>query len=139
MGWLATLFMGFVLGLLGGGGGILTVPILVGFFGIATTAATGDSLFVVGLTSVVGAVQGFIKKQTELASGIMIAIPSMIGAFTARKIIVPMIPKMIFGLHKDQVTLAAFAILMIVVGIRMLMKKKEAEEATYNVATVWFR
>lgn len=136
MGWLATLFMGFVLGLLGGGGGILTVPILVGFFGVATTVATGESLFVVGLTSVIGAIQGLVKKQVEIASAFMIAIPSMIGALSARLFIVPAIPKMIFGLHKDQVTLGAFALLMVIVGARMLMKKREAGETKHNPALV---
>jgi uncharacterized membrane protein YfcA len=136
MGWFATLFMGFVLGLLGGGGGILTVPILVGFFGLAAAEATGSSLFVVGLTSSLGAIQGLLKKQTEVSAGILIAIPSMIGAITSRKFIVPSIPKEMFGLTKDQILLGAFAILMIVVGVKMLLKKKEATQTKQNPVLV---
>lgn len=136
MGWLATLFMGFVLGLLGGGGGILTVPILVGFFGLSATQATGSSLFVVGLTSSLGAIQGLVKKQTEIAAGILIAIPSMIGAITSRKFIVPSIPERIAGLSKDQVLLGAFAILMIVVGVKMLLKKKDGTAKKQNPVLV---
>lgn len=136
MGYFAALFMGFVLGLLGGGGGILSVPILVGFFGLTATQATGGSLLVVGLTGMVGAIQGFIKKQVELTSALMLAIPSMIGAITARKVLVPSIPATIFGVTKDQVLLGAFAILMIVVGIKMLMKKKENTEPKQNPALV---
>ena len=136
MGWLAALFMGFVLGLLGGGGGILTVPILVGFFGLTATQATGSSLFVVGLTSSIGAIQGLLKKQTEVAPALLLAIPSMIGAILSRKVIVPAIPGHIFGLAKDQVLLGAFAILMIVVGVKMLAKKKEVPEPKNNPALV---
>lgn len=128
--------MGFVLGLLGGGGGILTVPILVGFFGLAATEATGSSLFVVGLTAVVGAIHGLIKKQVEIPPALLIAIPSMLGAIAARKFVVPNIPAHIFGLSKDQVLLTAFAILMIVVGIKMLMKRAEGPEPKHNPALV---
>ncbi len=136
MGWFATLFMGFVLGLLGGGGGILTVPILVGFFGLSATAATGSSLFVVGLTGTIGAAQGILKKQSEIGPAIMLAIPSMIGAILSRRLLVPAIPSHIFGITKDQVLLGAFAILMVVVGIRMLMKKKDGAEPKHNPALV---
>ena len=128
--------MGFVLGLLGGGGGILTVPILVGFFGLTAAEATGSSLFVVGLTGLVGAIQGLFKKQVELSSALLLAIPSTIGTTIARKYLVPGIPTHIFGLTKDQVLLTAFAILMIVVGVKMLMKKSDAPEPKHNPALV---
>ena len=128
--------MGFVLGLLGGGGGILTVPILVGFFGLAATEATGSSLFVVGLTAVVGSIQGFIKKQVEIPPALLIAIPSMLGAIAARKFLVPNIPAHIFGLTKDQVLLTSFSILMVIVGIKMLMKRAEGPEPKHNPALV---
>jgi hypothetical protein len=136
MGYFAALFMGFVLGLLGGGGGILTVPILVGFFGLTATQATGSSLFVVGLTSLAGAIQGFVKKQVEIAPALLLAIPSMIGAITARKFLVPAIPNHILGFTKDQVLLSAFAILMVVVGIKMLAKKKDGPEPNHNPVLV---
>ncbi len=132
MGYFAALFMGFVLGLLGGGGGILTVPILVGFFGLTATAATGSSLFIVGITSIVGAAQGFFKKQIVISSALLLAIPSMIGALTARKFLVPSIPSQILGLSKDQVLLAAFSFLMILIGFKMLAKKKEGSETQPN-------
>jgi uncharacterized membrane protein YfcA len=136
VGYLAALFMGFVLGLLGGGGGILTVPILVGFFGLTATQATGSSLLIVGLTGLVGSIQGFIKRQVEIAPALLLAVPSMIGAIIARKYLVPGIPAQILGLTKDQVLLTAFAILMIVVGIKMLGKKGDAPEPKHNPALV---
>ena len=128
MGWIATLVMGLVLGLLGGGGGILTVPILVGFFGLSATAATGSSLFVVGLTSLVGAVQGVLKRQCELRSGAFMAVPAMIGAFASRAFLVPSLPAKILGWPKDDVLLGAFAVLMVIVGFRMLKPAPAAQE-----------
>ncbi|MBS1719871.1 MAG: sulfite exporter TauE/SafE family protein [Armatimonadetes bacterium] len=115
--------MGFTLGLLGGGGGILTVPILVGFFGLSATSATGASLLIVGLTSAVGAVQGIVKKQCEAGPAVLLVIPSMLGALMARLFLVPALPSRIFGLAKDQVLLGAFATLMVLVGLRMLTSK----------------
>lgn len=120
MQWLAVLLMGWVLGALGGGGGILTVPILVGLFGMTATAATGSSLFIVGSTSAIGAMQGLWKGQSEWRAAVGLAIPSTIGAFAARRWIVPSIPKSIAGVPKDDVLLGAFALLMVIVGVRML-------------------
>jgi len=120
MEWFAVFGMGVLLGLLGGGGGILTVPILVGFFGMPATEATGASLFVVGVASILGSVQGLWKKEVDLPSAIMIAAPSAVGAFVARKFIVPGLPESILGMSKDDFLLVAFAALMIVVGWRML-------------------
>ena len=120
MAWLAVLGMGLVLGALGGGGGILTVPILVGLFGMSATEATGSSLLVVGLASSIGAIQGLIKKQIELQAALLIAIPSTIGALLARLFVVPGIPKTVLGIPRDDLLLGTFAVVMVVVGVRML-------------------
>lgn len=134
MSWIAVFGMGVLLGLLGGGGGILTVPILVGFFGMPATQATGASLFVVGVASIVGSAQGFWKKQVDLRSAIMIAAPSAVGAFVARKFVVPGLPESILGLTKDEFLLVAFAALMIVVGWRMVRAGEPS--GTRNVPTL---
>ena len=112
--------MGFVLGSLGGGGGILTVPILVGFFAMTATEATGGSLLVVGLTSLIGAIEGFAKRSIEVSSAFLIAIPATIGAFTSRKFIVPFIPDTVLGVPRDDLLLGLFAVVMVYVGAKML-------------------
>jgi uncharacterized membrane protein YfcA len=53
-GYIASVFIGISLGLLGGGGSILTVPVLVYLFGIDVFLATEYSLFIVGVSSLVG-------------------------------------------------------------------------------------
>jgi uncharacterized membrane protein YfcA len=59
MGYLASIFIGISLGLIGGGGSILTVPVLVYLFSVDAVLATAYSLFIVGTTSVVGSFSYF--------------------------------------------------------------------------------
>lgn len=120
MEWLAVFGMGLLLGLLGGGGGILTVPILVAFFGLPATQATGASLFVVGVASIVGSADGYRRGEVDTRSALLVAIPSALGAFSARRFLVPSLPESILGLSKDEFLLVVFAALMVVVGWRML-------------------
>lgn len=61
-GFSAAVAVGITLGLIGGGGSILTVPILVYIFSIDPLLSTSYSLFVVGLTALIGA-YGYFKKK----------------------------------------------------------------------------
>ena len=127
--------MGWILGTVGGGGGILTVPILVGMFGMSAVQATGNSLLVVGIASSVGAIQGLVQKQTDVKAAALLAIPSTMGAFLSRAFIVPRIPEQIFGLQKDEVLLGVFASVMIYVGVKMLLPVSKETENTAS----WFK
>ena len=128
MAWLAVLGMGIVLGALGGGGGILTVPILVGLFGMSAAEATGSSLLVVGLASSIGAVQGLVAKKVDWQAALLIAVPSTIGALTARLFLVPNIPDLVWGISKDDLLLGTFAAVMVLVGIKMLWPSKAEQQ-----------
>lgn len=70
IGYFAAIFIGISLGLIGGGGSILTVPVLVYLFSVEPVVATAYSLFVVGLTSSVGAFtyfkQGLVRMKMAL-------------------------------------------------------------------------
>lgn len=61
-GYFGALLIGVVLGLIGGGGSILTVPVLVYLLAVNPVTATAYSLFVVGTSSLVGAVNNMKKK-----------------------------------------------------------------------------
>lgn len=134
LGYISALLMGATLGLIGGGGSILTVPILVYLFQIPPVLATAYSLFIVGLTSIFG-ILGYLKKGlVNFKVGILFSIPSFIGVFTARKFIVPAIPNELlhignFTLNKDTAILIFFSIMMIVASISMIKKKKEVEKS----------
>jgi uncharacterized membrane protein YfcA len=133
IGYISAILMGATLGLIGGGGSILTVPILVYIFNVPPVLATAYSLFIVGLTSVFG-MMGYLKsKLVNFKVGILFSIPSFIGVFTARKFIVPSLPKELlhigtFTLTKDTAILIFFSIMMILASITMIKGKKEDKE-----------
>jgi uncharacterized membrane protein YfcA len=120
-GWVGIFAVGFVLGLLGGGGSILIVPVLVYLFHQTAQSSTAMSLFVVGLSSAIGLFVSKQHTQVHWGSVVAFAIPSSIGAFLARQFFVPVTPDPILGMSKDMFLLVAFALLMLIVGVRMLM------------------
>ena len=79
LGYVASFVMGITLGLMGGGGSILTVPILVYLFSLSPTIATGYSLFVVGTTALIGSIMYIRKGEIDINVGLVFAIPSAIG------------------------------------------------------------
>lgn len=135
IGYLASILIGVALGLIGGGGSILTVPVLVYLMGVDAVAATAYSLFIVGATSAVGSVQYFRKGLVNIKTVIVFGIPSIIAVFLTRAFIVPAIPKEImtvgnFVVTKSILMMLLFAILMIAASYSMIKKTKKAEEDT---------
>jgi uncharacterized membrane protein YfcA len=78
--------IGLALGLLGGGGSILTVPVLVYVLGVAAKPAIAMSLPVVGLTSLVGAAAHWRLGNVRLATAALFGILAMVGAFVGAKL-----------------------------------------------------
>lgn len=66
------LVIGVVLGLVGGGGSILTVPVLVYLLHINPMTATAYSLFVVGTSSLIGTFKNFKKKVVDFKTAIIL-------------------------------------------------------------------
>lgn len=129
LGYLAAIGMGLVLGLIGGGGSILTVPILVYLFHISATNATAYSLFIVGITALVGSLNYWRRGQVDVKTGLLFAAPTLIGTYAARAWLVPLVPKNLaqigsFTLTKDIFILLAFAILMLLAAISMLRPRR---------------
>jgi hypothetical protein len=129
-GLVGALVIGIVLGLTGGGGSILTVPVLVYLLSVNPVTATAYSLFIVGSTALVGAIRNAQKDMIEYKVGIVFAIPSFISVFLTRKIIVPAIPEVIFTLDsfiltKDMVVMIFFAVIMLGAAISMIRERKE--------------
>jgi uncharacterized protein len=133
LGYFLAIIMGLVLGLLGGGGSILTVPILVYFFGLPATLATGYSLLVVGLTSLLGAYKYYREKLIDFKVAALFAIPSMGGVLVSRKYLLPSLPDTIsigaFITNKDQVIMITFAVLVLVISAFML-KAKDSDSSS---------
>lgn len=131
MGYLASIIIGISLGLIGGGGSILTVPVLVYLFRIDVILATTYSLFVVGLTSAVGSVSYFSKGLVNARTALFFGIPSVVAVFFTRKFILSAIPSHLFDLRhvyitKDTFLIVLFAILMVLASYSMIKKNAPA-------------
>jgi uncharacterized membrane protein YfcA len=128
LGYFGALCIGLVLGLTGGGGSILTVPILVYVMLIHPTTATAYSLFIVGTTSAFGAFQNYRKDLVDVKNGFLFAIPSFVAVYITRRFLVPLIPESIleqpFLLTKSTFLMVFFAVIMVLAAISMLKKKK---------------
>ncbi len=135
LGYLGALLIGVVLGLIGGGGSILTVPILVYLLYINPVTATAYSLFVVGVSALVGAVRNMQKGLVDFRTAIVFAIPAFVVVYATRKFLVPAIPDTLFNIVDFQVTkdiaiMLFFAIVMLVASISMIKSKRGDSEVT---------
>jgi uncharacterized membrane protein YfcA len=118
--WSAVILMGIVLGMLGGGGAILTVPILVHLFDVPVLQATHQSMLIVGLASAVGAISHLRRGEVDLRTALVFALPSLVGVALARRFVLPMVPDSLLGLNKGSWVLLAFAMVMLFAGSAML-------------------
>jgi uncharacterized protein len=141
IGYLASALIGISLGLIGGGGSILTVPVLVYFLGISPVLATAYSLFVVGATSLVGSYSFMKKDLVDFRTALVFSIPSFISVFLTRMFLVPAIPEVIYSgegfvLEKGEAIMIFFALIMLVAAYSMIKKRDlkdtPQEEAKYN-------
>jgi uncharacterized membrane protein YfcA len=134
IGYIAAIFMGLSLGLIGGGGSILTVPILVYLFHIDPVLATAYSLFIVGATSLFGSFSHIKLGNIHWRTAFVFGIPSIISVFLTRMYLVPAIPNPIFTVAGHEVSkatglLVLFAVIMLAASYSMIRKQKKAAEA----------
>ncbi len=132
-GYIASLFIGVSLGLIGGGGSILTVPVLVYLFAISPTIAVSYSLFIVGLTSLVGAFNYYRKGLVNFKTVLLFGSSSITTVFIARKCIIPFLPNVFLRLGSFEVThslfvMVVFAILMLAASVSMIRSRKVVAE-----------
>jgi len=130
LAYISAIFVGIVLGLLGGGGSILTVPILVYLMAIPAYEATSYSLFVVGTTSLVGSLNYMRQKLVDYKAALMFSIPSFVGVLVTRKILLPSLPDTLviigsFTLSKNLAIMVLFSILMILASYSMIKKNND--------------
>lgn len=130
IGYISSIFMGLSLGMIGGGGSILTVPILVYLFSVSPVTATAYSLFIVGSTALVGGATYLKKGSVDLKTGFIFAVPSFIGVYLTRAYLVPSLPEQVFSVGRVVVTkpllmMLVFAGLMVAASISMIKEKKD--------------
>lgn len=128
IGYLLALLIGVSLGLIGSGGSILSIPILVYFFGVTPEVATTHSLFIVGLTAIVASYKHYKLGNLKVSTAILFSIPSIITLLLTRKYILPNIPDIILKteaitLSKHHFMMGLFSILMMASSVFMIRNK----------------
>ncbi len=129
IGYLAAVLIGISLGLIGGGGSILMVPILVYIFGINPVIATSYSLFIVGLAALVGAYNNYRKGLVSIKTAILFGFSSILTVFLTRKLLMPAVPALIFlnsnfSISQSKATMIVFAVLMFLASLAMIGRQK---------------
>lgn len=130
-GYCLSVFIGFSLGLIGGGGSILTIPVLVFFFKIDPELATTYSLFIVGLTAISGSIDHYRLNNIDHKTIFLFGIPSVTVLFIMRKWLLALIPTTIFRfgtlvITKSLFIMIIFSVIMLIAGWSMIMKNNYA-------------
>ena len=132
-GYMGAVLMGLSLGLIGGGGSILTVPILVYLFHIDAVMATAYSLFIVGLTSLIGSGSHMRLGNIHWRTAIVFGIPSIMSVYATRAWLVPALPDPLFSvggvaIGKSIGILIFFAVIMVVAAFSMIRRPRMVKE-----------
>ena len=133
--YFCALLIGVLLGLTGGGGSILTVPVLVYILNLNPIIASAYSLFIVGMTSSFGTLINLKKGNVVLKTGMLFALPSLISVYITRKFIVHAIPDVLFQndsivITKNAFLMVLFAVVMFFASISMLKTPKIIDSNT---------
>lgn len=144
LGYFAMLLVGGALGLLGGGGAILTVPILVYLFRTPPVLATSYSLFVVGVSSLFGVWRYHTEKLVNYRAALVFALPSFIGTYLARRVVLPWLPAIILSrddisIDKDQLIMVVFALVMIGASASMIRSDRHPKDLAVEPAESRFQ
>jgi uncharacterized protein len=110
VGFILAALVGLSLGLLGGGGSILTVPILVYLLGFGAKTAIAMSLPIVGTTSLVGAIGHWRAGNVRLQTALLFGLAAMAGAFAGARLAAYL---------SGAVQMAILAVVMLVAAITM--------------------
>ena len=135
LGYACALIIGVTLGLIGGGGSILAVPVLAYLFSVNEKVATAYSLFIVGSSALIGGIKKHQKGFVDWRTAVVFGIPAVIGVTLVRRYLIPALPDILFTLGDFAFTrrmgmFGLFAALMIPAAFSMLKKRKEVYKAT---------
>ena len=145
LGYFGAILVGLILGLIGGGGSILTLPNLVYLLGVDAVTATGYSLFIIGITSLVGTLRNAKEKKIDFKICLLFTIPTLLSLYFTRLVILPSIPIEIlsigdFILMKPMAIMILFAAIMLLASYSMIKGRKdeEVDKKTTNFSKLSF-
>ena len=133
LGYFSALIIGISLGLIGGGGSILAVPVLAYLFSVNEKVATAYSLFIVGASALVGGLKQHLKGYVDWRTAVVFGIPAIVGVSLVRRFVVPALPDILFTVDDFEFTrrmgmFGLFAILMIPAAFSMLKTRKDNKQ-----------
>ena len=135
-GYALAIVVGLLLGLLGGGGSILALPIFVYLFGINPILATTYSLFVIGVSSLFGTFKCVKSNSINYNALIYFGFSSVISVLLTRMYLIDLIPDSIFifglELSKGKVVLIFFSLIMLGAGYSMIFVDNQKIDDTKN-------
>jgi uncharacterized membrane protein YfcA len=127
LGYIAAVLIGVLLGLVGAGGSILTIPVLVYLIGIPPVNATSYSLFIVGISALIGGLRYMRSNLICMRTAAVFGLPSVLSIFLTRKYLLHRIPEHLVQIGnavitKDAALMILLAGLMIVAAWSMIRK-----------------
>ena len=125
VGFFGAFLTGIVIGLFGGGGSILAVPIFVYFFKLNPVLATSYSMFVVGSSAAVGTIININKKLIAYKTAVIFTLPALVSVYMTRRFLIPNIPDILFSfkdfdITKKIVLMLLFSLVIIISSIPMM-------------------
>lgn len=137
LGYILGVLIGICLGMMGAGGAIMTIPVLVYVFGIDTETSTTYSLFIVGITAMIGTV-GYIRNNFyDFKTVVFFGLPSIVSVILTSKFLLPAIPNVVFSAGSFEITrplliMILFAILMILSALAMIRSSRAIQKEDYS-------
>ncbi|TAF33042.1 MAG: sulfite exporter TauE/SafE family protein [Cytophagales bacterium] len=132
-GFALGVLIGVTLGLIGSGGSILAVPTLVYVVGVMPSLATTYSLFVVGISALVGCLKGFKDKLINYKLALFFGLPSLFSILVMRRFILPMLPQEFqvagYAIPKDFLIMLVFSVLMLLASWSMIKSTNDSQES----------
>ena len=134
IGFFGAFLTGIVIGLFGGGGSILAVPIFVYLFKLNPVIATSYSMFVVGSSAAIGTLINLKKKLIEYKTALIFTLPALVSVFLTRRFVIPNIPDVLLSFESFDMTkemgLMLFFSSIIMLSSVLMMKKSKTEPTT---------
>jgi uncharacterized membrane protein YfcA len=135
LGYASALLVGLSLGLIGGGGSILTLPILVYLLRVEVKLATAYSLFIVGVGALVGTLIYHKRGLVSWRTALLFSPPSLLAVYAVRRWLMPALPQTLFSVNEwpvptNLVIMLLFATMMVGAAWSMIRPSKSPTDAT---------
>lgn len=135
--YILAVFMGLILGILGAGGAVLTIPILVYLAGFSALDAISSSLLVVCITSLAAGIHYYRSGNYNSRAIFLFGIPSILSVYITRAWVLPAIPDPVFSFEdnvfsKSNMLLILFALLVFFSSIRMISNRDTDNKPGHN-------